>query len=193
MIRDDSGSVGDMKRVICLIGLPGSGKSSAAKFLEETIHCRSLHLPAVVGHLLPAEQVYEARRRATLLVGVEEAFFAEIDKTPGQIVILDGFLRSIPRLRLLQEAAAERSWRAEIIYLHMPILTGSARSLSRQFTRDLSQGKEFLRPFRKLKRDIRALPNVVNEALRLRIPIHSIDATLTIEQVQYQIFRYVNH
>jgi hypothetical protein len=177
----------EKKRVICLLGLPGAGKSTVAGLLERICAAKRFHLPKVVGHLLPAEVREFNRRHAILFSGLEEAFLAQVDEDPASVLVLDGFLRSRERLRILNGIAQERNWSIEVVYLRTPGLHGLTRTILRQGVRDLREGIDPPRIYKKVRRDLPTLLSVLRDVEACGIPTYTIDALAPLDSVEKQV------
>lgn len=174
-----------MKRIIIVLGLAGSGKTTLGKFLSRILGAPLLHPMSVAGHVIPAETRERYRRLARLVPELVDPFLAAIDAEPSSTVIVDGFPRELSALEALLRAAEEQGWRIEMIYLKASTLLAIGKTLLRQLVRDIKEGKSSrMRTIRKLIRDVRRIPGVVRAAVKAGIAVHHLDACLPLEVVQ---------
>lgn len=176
-----------MKRVIVILGLAGSGKTTAGKFLAGILGAPLFHPMKVAGHVIPAEMREKHRRSARLIPELVHPFLEAIEAEPSQAIVVDGFPRDIPALEATIQAANSNGWQLEIVYLKMPTAFGIGTTLLRQILRDVRKNKgPLLRTVRKLFRDITRTPGVVRAAAGMGTLVHQIDARMSLEAVQQQ-------
>lgn len=176
-----------MKRVITVLGLAGSGKTTVGKFLSDILGVPLFHPMKIAGHVIPAEVREKRRRSARLIPELIHPFLEAIEAEPNLAIIIDGFPRELSALEAFLQAAQQNDWHLEIIYLESPTALGIWRTIIRQLVRDVKAGKGSLpRALKKLIRDIARVPGVVRAAEKVGIPVHHINAGLPLDTVQRQ-------
>lgn len=182
-----------MKRVVCILGMPGSGKTTSALCLSRILGSPRYHVPTVVGHLLPPP-VRNAHRQFGRLFPrhLDALFLQQVHGDPSRTVILDGYPPSPWHLKFLRRHAREYGWKLEIVYLHFPMLQNLLSSLRRQVWRDRSQRKSVCtRIFWKLLRASFHLPRVIREARRAGLSAYVVHADASLEAVEEQVRSYL--
>lgn len=176
-----------MKRIIVVLGIAGSGKTTVGRYLSSILGAPLFHPMKVVGHMIPEEMREKYRRSARLIPALVHPFLEAIETEQGQTVIVDGFPRDLTALDATIRAAKSNSWQLEIINLKTSTVLDIGTTLLRQIVRDVREGKgPLFRTVRKLIRDTARTPGVVRAAEKAGIPVHRIDARSSLETVQQQ-------
>jgi|SRR5579871_144713 len=179
-----------MQRVIAFVGRSGSGKSTGAEFLHRVAGADVVHARSAIPASISAEEWARLSRGAKLVHGIETAVISRITNSRSKIVVLDGFPRTADQLKLLFDTAQEKGWALQLIYVEMPKLFGIVRSIARQFLRCLRGGGSWSRILRKLARDNRAIPSVLDAAAKINVPLSIVDGTAPRRIVDEQIRRH---
>lgn len=176
-----------MKRIIAVLGLAGSGKTTVGKFLSDILGAPLFHPMKVAGHVIPAEVREKHRRSAHLIPELIHPFLDAVEAESSPAIIVDGFPRELSALEIFFQMAQKNEWHLEMIYLETPTVLGIGTTLLRQLVRDITKGRGPLsRILRKSVRDITRVPGVVRAAEKTGIPVHHIDARLPLGIVQQQ-------
>lgn len=128
------------KRAICVLGLPGAGKTTQIEELHNALGAPVFH----VGKLAKAigKRDEERRKRGELLEGLNEEFMERVKAAPNENVILDGFPRSPEQAELLLVTAQREGWEVEVIHLAFPEGQEVETSYHRQSSRAHLAGEE---------------------------------------------------
>lgn len=178
-----------MKRIVCVLGMPGSGKTTTSLCLSRILGSPRYHVPTVVGHLLPPHVRSTHRQFGRLFPRhLDALFLQQVRDDPSGTAILDGYPPSPWHMRFLRRHARQYGWRLEVVYLRFPTTQNLLSSLRRQVLRDMSQRKSVgARIFWKLLRASFHLPRVIREAHRAGLPVHVVHAEASLEAVEEQV------
>jgi len=179
-----------MKRVICLLGYPGAGKSTAARLIQRLFGASVLHVPSIVNGMVPARVRTAARRWGKLIPGAEHPYLSAVARDQNIIVVLDGFPRSVTQFRALRDHAHRFGWRVDFVNFGCSPLRSFWYQLRRDARRTMTSLQRI--PF-KLARDLRHTPPVLRAASAEGFPVHTIPSHLppsVLEQRVRQILGY---
>jgi adenylate kinase family enzyme len=177
------------KEVLCVLGIPGGGKSVLLDKLAKATECPVLHMrDFLLSKGVQQDDVQRASREGRLTSGFDEAFLDEVrarlNSEVGNFVFLDGFPRSPAQAELLHETATQHNWVLEALWLELAPGREAAQSFERQIARAASRAKggtvsseEVTRALAKTARsithDIPSLAVLQN----LGVPVHRLDST----------------
>lgn len=177
-----------MKRVLCLIGYPGAGKTTLSATMQQALGCRVYHVPEVVGHLLSPCVRKNFRNFGRLYPDSLHAVFLDyVVQDPHHTVILDNFPLCARHAHLLKQYQVKHGWSVEVLFLHLPLFPGVAVTLGRQFIRDIQErSSPLLRIIWKATRGLVYLPATLRCARSLGFAVHVINATRSPQEVEEQ-------
>lgn len=170
-------SLSQKKNVICVLGLPGTGKTTQIEELRRALGAAVLHVGKLAKEIGRRDE--GKRKNGELLEGLDEIFMEKIRSITQNNVVLDGFPRSPEQTELLLETAEKEGWNVEIIHLRFPAGQEIVLSYQRQISRANSAGEEMDevrfrgKIARALTRDMAALAEMHRNAGE----IYEIDAT----------------
>lgn len=169
------------KRVILLLGLPGSGKTTISDLLVQISGGVKVRLPEILAPLYSSEEKLYNTQNAILFSGKEDVFFDHVNNINEHIIISDGFLRSLERLQAISNYSKKVNWRLEILYIHLGNEPEAIKlSRERQLSRDIPLGKSIERIDKKIERDAPNLNRILELAETLKIDTHVVDGRETL-------------
>lgn len=170
-------TTGTEKKVICFLGMPGSGKSTQINFLQENLTCcKVFHVGKYASSLNLPKQ-----KDGSLLQGLDEGFLTHVKDNESDIIILDGFPRSLEQLDKLITFAKHSNWQLSFIHIAFPKGKERETSLQRQIGREGSN--DMVRLLGKIERAMECDLAVVDRVRRFN-SYYEIDALLSIDEIK---------
>lgn len=172
------------KNIVCLVGLPATGKTTQAKILAQ-IGFKYWHVAKFAEKTMPQEIVETARKYGKLIPGVDENFLGSLRQDGGLNHVLDGFPRSAESAKLLKSYALNHGWNVTLIYLKSSIYFAVVTSIFRQILRDCQQIK--LRPIRYVGKILRSFHHdlkAIKTAEDIGLKVANIASSQRIKEVE---------
>lgn len=182
------------KRFVCVLGMPGAGKSTQIAHLQGMLGAESFHVGTFARESGDEEVLLrrdEARSKGELIKGLEADFLKKAGEefAKGQsYTILDGFPRSKDQLDFLVKYCDERGIGVEILNLSFPADKAEELSFDRQLIRELRKGRPVsedteVKMHGKIKRAIAMDMEAIQEAQSLGLPVLDLDALQSKEDI----------
>lgn len=169
--------------VICVLGLPGAGKTTLVRRLKGRLSAPSLHPGRHAVEKGLVQSAHPSREELLAVPGLAESFISRVLEVDDDgDVLIDGFPRSVEQARLLVQACDD------LIVIHLVFPEGDEgdASVSRQKKRLAADSVTF--PDEHLERQCElAIENdlpAIEELKRLGANVIVIDATLSEEDVE---------
>ena len=114
------------KRVICFVGIPGTGKSTQIKEVKRMLGADRFHLGDYAKEKKKragnggSDDNDKRRERGELLENMDEEFLNAVSQSSNENIILDGFPRSVEQMGRLYNFAYVHNWKVDFVYLSFP-------------------------------------------------------------------------
>ena len=127
------------KRVICTLGLPGTGKSTQIKEIQKMTNAPRYHLGEWYKGMQQAERSGDADNeersaKGELVEGLDDNFLEMVVQSPDENIILDGFPRSVEQAEKLYAVADAENWDLQFVHLSFSadqVMSSYMRQVSR--------------------------------------------------------------
>ena len=181
------------KRVICFVGIPGTGKSTQIKEVKRILDADRFHLGDYAkekkksGGGGGSDDNDRRRERGELLENMDEEFLNAVSQSSNENIILDGFPRSVEQMGRLYNFAHVYNWQVDFVYLSFPE-DQVEQSYARQESRGEGDPTEYVgKTDRAIREDVKTVKAV--EATEEEEMVHEIDASGSIEEVAERVQR----
>lgn len=197
--EDEKGQevVNPKKRVICTLGLPGTGKSTQIKEIQKATNAPRYHLGEWYKGMQEAEGSGDAGNKersakGELVEGLDDNFLEMVAQSPDENIILDGFPRSVEQAEKLYEVAAAEHWDLQFVHLSFSqdqVMSSYMRQVSRSLigSGEVDKKEIFGKIKRAIEQDVAAIKAVKATIQETAGSISDIDCARSPQEVTAEI------